>query len=177
MLNTPLELQPCSSSPIRGRFGSAERVVFPVPAARCAALSQDTLQRHHRLVQGRLPAPDSPKNMVTSPSFPSLHPMRTLLSEPGIHFAQGVSCWHTRMQRQYAPLWQHVVHERKYALLHLPGILCAQNDLPATRLVETRHAMSKQACPGAAPFPCVSMRHRWTLKRSCTNYAAGKPKS
>src|SRR3546814_14551043 len=30
-LNTPLALQPCSSSPIRLRLGSAERVVLPVP--------------------------------------------------------------------------------------------------------------------------------------------------
>ena len=31
MLKTPLSLQPCSSSPISERSGSADNVVFPVP--------------------------------------------------------------------------------------------------------------------------------------------------
>lgn len=32
MLNTPRSLQPCSSSPMSGRAGSADSVVLPVPA-------------------------------------------------------------------------------------------------------------------------------------------------
>lgn len=46
ILKTPRSLQQCSSSPIKARFGSADKVVFPVP--------------------------DRPKKTVTSPSLPSL---------------------------------------------------------------------------------------------------------
>src|SRR5690625_481947 len=45
MLKTPFGLQPCSSSPINLRYGSADKVVLPVP--------------------------DSPKNKATSPSLPT----------------------------------------------------------------------------------------------------------
>ena len=48
MLNTPSSDQQCSSSPISGLAGSVDSVVLPVP--------------------------DSPKNNVTSPEAPTLHP-------------------------------------------------------------------------------------------------------
>ena len=69
MLKMPEDPQQCSSSPIRGRLGSVDSVVLPVPdIVYCVYINQLVLL-------GDWSVPDKPKNSVTSPCCPTLQPL------------------------------------------------------------------------------------------------------
>ena len=60
MLNTPLGLQPCSSSPISARSGSAESVVFPVPESPKKTATRPSSPMFAEQCIGRTPSSGSP---------------------------------------------------------------------------------------------------------------------
>lgn len=106
MLDTPLSLQQCSSSPTSNLLWSVERVVLPVPA------------EEKRRTQGQRTGHDRARREVASLT-------REAKEEGNITVLAHIA---SRVQREYASLGHEIVHYAEEPFLHLSSILCAQNN-------------------------------------------------